>query len=101
MADVEHYARGDFLADLIKGMADTEATTRLADKVAALDRNRSGGESPAGRSFRRDGIPSGIRPQDGKVTGRYDASVMGLDPQPDSSFYHFKRSVRRTAARAA
>src|SRR3984885_12243945 len=36
MADVERYARGDFLADLIKGQADTEATTRLADKVAAL-----------------------------------------------------------------
>ena len=36
MADVEHYAQGDFLADLIKGQADTEATTRLADKVAAL-----------------------------------------------------------------
>jgi carboxypeptidase C (cathepsin A) len=28
--------------------------------------------------------------RDGKVTGRYDASVMGLDPTPDSSFYHFK-----------
>jgi carboxypeptidase C (cathepsin A) len=25
----------------------------------------------------------------GKVTGRYDASVAGLDPYPDSSFYHF------------
>ena len=36
MADVERYARGDFLADLLKGLADTEATTRLADKVAAL-----------------------------------------------------------------
>ena len=30
------YARGDFLADLVKGEADKEATTRLADKVAAL-----------------------------------------------------------------
>ena len=27
--------------------------------------------------------------RDGKVTGRYDASVMGFDPYPDSSFYHF------------
>ena len=29
------YARGEFLTDLMKGEADTEATTRLADKVAA------------------------------------------------------------------
>jgi len=27
--------------------------------------------------------------KNGKVTGRYDASVLGLDPSPDSSFYHF------------
>src|SRR4029077_5135064 len=31
MADVERYAQSDFLADLIKGEADAEATTRLAD----------------------------------------------------------------------
>src|SRR6202048_1842605 len=36
LADVERYASGDFLLDLIKGSADTEATTRLADRVAAL-----------------------------------------------------------------
>ena len=27
--------------------------------------------------------------KNGKVTGRYDASVAGFDPYPDSSFYHF------------
>jgi carboxypeptidase C (cathepsin A) len=27
--------------------------------------------------------------KNGRVTGRYDASVLGLDPDPDSSFYHF------------
>jgi len=27
--------------------------------------------------------------RDGKVTGRYDASVLGFDPNPDSSFYRF------------
>jgi len=36
LADVEAYARGEFLADLVKGEADKEATNRLADKVAAL-----------------------------------------------------------------
>ena len=36
LADVESYARGDFLADLVKGEADREPPTALADKVAAL-----------------------------------------------------------------
>ncbi len=35
LADVERYARGEFLTDLLKGQVDTEATTRLADKFAA------------------------------------------------------------------
>jgi carboxypeptidase C (cathepsin A) len=90
MADVERYASGDFLADLIKGSADTEATNRLADKVAALTGiDQAVSRRLAGRfdviEFRRE-----FDRRDGKVTGRYDASVMGLDPYPDSSFYHFK-----------
>jgi carboxypeptidase C (cathepsin A) len=89
LADVEAYARGEFLADLIKGEADAEATNRLADKVASLT-----GIDPAvsrrlaGRfevaEFRRE-----FDRRNGKVTGRYDASVIGLDPYPDSSFFHF------------
>ena len=89
MGDVERYARGDFLGDLIKGEADTEATTRLADKVAALtDIDQSVSRRLAGRfdvsEFRRE-----FDRKNGKVTGRYDASVSGFDPYPDSSFFRF------------
>jgi carboxypeptidase C (cathepsin A) len=89
MADVEHYAQGDFLVDLVKGQADAEATTRLADKVAALTGiDQAVSRRLAGRfdvsEFRRE-----FDRRDGKVTGRYDASVMGFDPYPDSSFSHF------------
>jgi carboxypeptidase C (cathepsin A) len=89
MADVEGYARGDFLSDLIKGQADTEATTRLADKVAELTGiDQAVSRRLAGRfdiaEFRRE-----FDRRNGKVTGRYDASVLGFDPNPDSSFYHF------------
>ena len=89
MADVEHYAQGDFLADLVKGQADAEATTRLADRVAALTGiDQAVSRRLAGRfdvsEFRRE-----FDRRDGKVTGRYDASVMGFDPYPDSSFSHF------------
>ena len=89
MADVEAYARGDFLADLVKGQADGEATTRLADRVATLTGiDQAVSRRLAGRfdgiEFRRE-----FDRRDGKVTGRYDASILGLDPDPDSSFYHF------------
>jgi carboxypeptidase C (cathepsin A) len=89
MADVENYARGEFLADLVKGTSDTAATTRLADKVAALTGiDQAVSRRLAGRfdaiEFRRE-----FDRKEGKVTGRYDASVMGFDPFPDSSFYHF------------
>jgi carboxypeptidase C (cathepsin A) len=90
MADVERYARGDFLSDLVKGLADTEATTRLADRFAALTGiDQALSRRLAGRldaiEFRRE-----FDRKDGKVTGRYDASVLGFDPSPDSSFYHFR-----------
>jgi carboxypeptidase C (cathepsin A) len=89
MADVEAYARGDFLTDLIKGEADKEATTRLADSVSALTGiDQTVSRRLAGRlgisEFRRE-----FDRRDGKVTGRYDGSVMGLDPDPDSSEGHF------------
>jgi carboxypeptidase C (cathepsin A) len=89
MADVETYARGEFLADLVKGEADAEATTRLSDRVAALTGiDQAVSRRLAGRfdvsEFRRE-----FDRRDGKVTGRYDASVLGLDPDPDSSSSHF------------
>lgn len=89
MADVETYARGDFLADLVKGEADKEATTRLADRVSALTGiDQAVTRRLSGRlyisEFRRE-----FDRRDGRVTGRYDGSVLGFDPDPDSSESHF------------
>ncbi|MDA9434842.1 S10 family peptidase [Bradyrhizobium sp. CCBAU 51627] len=89
LADVEAYARGEFLADLVKGEADKEATNRLADKVAELTgidqvvSRRLAGRFDVGE-FRRE-----LDRKNGMVTGRYDASVRGFDPYPDSSSSHF------------
>lgn len=89
LAEVERYAQGEFLTDLIKGQADKEATTRLSDKVAALTgidqavSRRLAGRFSVGE-FRRE-----FDRRNGRVTGRYDASVSGFDPYPDSSSYHF------------
>lgn len=89
LADVEKYASGDFLLDLVKGEADQEATNRLADKVAALTGiDQAVSRRLAGRfdvvEFRRE-----FDRRNGRITGRYDASVSGPDPYPDSSFPRF------------
>jgi carboxypeptidase C (cathepsin A) len=89
MADVERYAHGEFLTDLLKGEADAEATNRIADKVSTLTGiDQAVSRRLAGRfealEFRRE-----FDRKNGKVTGRYDASVMGFDSYPDSSFFHF------------
>jgi carboxypeptidase C (cathepsin A) len=89
LADVERYAQGEFLADLVKGQADTQAATRLADRVASLTgidqavSRRLAGRFEVGE-FRRE-----FDRRNGRVTGRYDASVSGFDPYPDSSYGHF------------
>ena len=89
LADAETYARGEFLADLVKGQADKEATTRLADRVAAL----TGIDPPVSRRLagRFDGVEfrRELDRGNGKVTGRYDGSVRGFDPYPDSDFFRF------------
>jgi carboxypeptidase C (cathepsin A) len=89
LADVEGYARSDFLNDLLKGEADADATTRLADRVAELTGiDQAVSRRLAGRldaaEFRRE-----LDRRNGKIRGRYDASVSGFDPNPDSSSYHF------------
>lgn len=89
IADVERYARGEYLVDLLKGQADIEATNRLADKVANLTgidaavTRRLAGRLSVGE-FRRE-----FDRRNGKVTGRYDASVTGFDPYPDSNSGQF------------
>ncbi len=89
LADVERYARGEYLLDLVKGQADVAAVNRMADRVASLTgidaavTRRLAGRLSVGE-FRRE-----FDRKNGKVTGRYDATVMGFDPYPDSSYMQF------------
>ncbi|MBI5130722.1 MAG: peptidase S10 [Rhodopseudomonas palustris] len=89
MADVETYARGEYLADLVKGEADQEATTRLSDRVSALTGiDKTVTRRLAGR-FDTSEFQREFARASGKVTGRFDGSVQGLDPFPDSSDAQF------------
>lgn len=89
LADVESYARSEFLTDLVKGEADREATTRLADRVAALTGiDRTVSRRLAGRLDTRE-FQREFDREHGRVTGRFDGAKLGLDPFPDSSSSHF------------
>lgn len=89
LAEVERYAAGEFVVDLLRGQADVAATRRIAERVSALtgldpsETLRSAGRvSPM--EFRR-----AFDRARGRVAGRYDGSVSGYDPFPDSSLSRF------------
>jgi carboxypeptidase C (cathepsin A) len=82
MAEVEAYARGEFVTDLMKGRRDPEAVSRLVGKVTGytgLDPafvKRSGGRIDI-RAFLRE-----LYRDSGKIGSVYDSNVTQDDPFP-------------------
>lgn len=86
MAEVEAYARGEYVTDLLKGRRDPAAVARLVDKVTAytgLDRNfvqLSGGRIDS-RAYLRE-----LYRKEGKIGSWYDSNVTQDDPFPWSAY---------------
>jgi carboxypeptidase C (cathepsin A) len=84
LADVEAYAAGDFVVDLLKGVRDKEAMARLEANVArftGLDPRvvaEEGGRIEL-KTFLRD-----RRRAEQEVVSAYDGEVAGFDPRPFS-----------------
>jgi carboxypeptidase C (cathepsin A) len=80
MADVEAYAAGDYLVDILRGTGDLAATERLTARVAGLTGldpalvRRMGGRLDAG-TFQRS-----LKP--GSVVSIYDGTVARPNPAP-------------------
>jgi carboxypeptidase C (cathepsin A) len=93
LRDVERYAAGDYLTDLMRGPRDTAAVERISAKVAAftgLDPSlvrRLAGRVDSG-TFQRE-----LNRQHGLVASAYDATVSGFDPNPNSQTSHFDDPV--------
>lgn len=86
LADVEAYARSEFLVDLLKGPRDAAAQARLAKRVSALvglseDYVRTSGGRVDRPAFIRE-----LRRASGKVLSNYDGTVAGWDPAPNDYY---------------
>ncbi len=90
LADVEEYARGEYLNDLMRGPRNTAALERVVGRVAQIT-----GLSEA--TVRRYGGRIGARTYsdevnrpNGKIASMYDASIRGLDPDPTSRHARYR-----------
>ncbi|WP_449409947.1 S10 family peptidase [Methylobacterium komagatae] len=84
LASAEDYATGAYLADLLKGPADTQAVGRMSDRLSSLtglDREffRRQAGRPSGRGIQRE-----IGRENGRVASLYDTGLTGWDSDPDS-----------------
>jgi len=85
LADVEAYARGPYIVDLLHGERDAEAQARIVDKVAGftgLDKalvKRLGGRIDP-RTFARERTRA-----EGRISSQYDSLATGLDPDPHAA----------------
>ena len=82
MADVEQYAATDYLIDMMRGIRDTAAVSRMSDRIAALtgiDR-----AVVARYSGRLDGdvFLHELERGQGRVNSVYDTTVSSTDPFP-------------------
>ena len=82
MAEVETYARTDFVTDLLRGRQDQAAVDRIVQRVAAYtgldagDVRHMGGRIES-RAFLRD-----LYRDQGKLGSWYDSNVTAFDPYP-------------------
>jgi carboxypeptidase C (cathepsin A) len=93
LRDVERYAAGDYLLDLLKGERDTAAVARVSARVAALTGldpalvKRLGGRVDTG-TFQRE-----LHRGEGRIGSAYDPNVTAFDPYPTSPQSHFSDPV--------
>ena len=85
LSDVEAYAAGPYLADLLRGERDSQALARIAEKVASFT-----GLDPAvvRKLGGRIDMATFAREKDrasAKVTSLYDARASGFDPSPHAA----------------
>jgi carboxypeptidase C (cathepsin A) len=93
LRDVERYASGDYLLDLLKGERDAAAVARISTRVAdftGLDPalvKRLGGRVDTA-TFRRE-----LHRAQGMVGSAYDPNITAFDPNPTAAESHYSDPV--------
>jgi carboxypeptidase C (cathepsin A) len=93
LREVERYASGEYLQDLLRGEHDQAAVERISTRVAqliGLDRamvRRLAGRVDPGTFVRERGRERGL------VSSLYDATITGIDPNPNAANTHFEDPV--------
>ena len=82
MKQIEDYARGDYLFDLLRGPRDAAAVDRIVTRLAEItalpaDSIRRHGGRLGGMAYVRE-----VNGPDRKVASLYDVSMTGFDPYP-------------------
>ncbi|HEY2134624.1 MAG TPA: peptidase S10 [Xanthobacteraceae bacterium] len=93
LRDVERYAAGDYLLDLLKGERDAAAVARVSARVATITGldpalvKRLAGRVDTG-TFQRE-----LHRSQGLVGSAYDPNITAYDPYPTSPTSHFSDPV--------
>jgi carboxypeptidase C (cathepsin A) len=93
LRDVEAYASGDYLRDLMRGERDAEAIARMTPRVAAYT-----GLDPAEVKRLAARIDTGtfqreLKRDRGIVASAYDPTITAFDPSPHAASSHFSDPV--------
>jgi carboxypeptidase C (cathepsin A) len=90
LQEVERYASGEYLTDLMRGLQDKEAVARVSARVAELTgldptlvRRLAGRIDPG--TFQRE-----FRRSAGRIVSAYDARVQSHDPEPNANVSRFE-----------
>jgi carboxypeptidase C (cathepsin A) len=91
LREVERYAAGEYLQDLLRGERDSAAVERIAARIAPLTGldpavvSRLAGRIDV-RTFQRER-------KRGVIASMYDATLSGIDPNPSASSSHYEDPV--------
>jgi carboxypeptidase C (cathepsin A) len=82
LADVEQYARTDYLTDMLRGYHDAAAAQRMTERVAALTGIDRAIVARGGGRLDDDVFRHELARAQGRVSSDYDATVTRTDPFP-------------------
>lgn len=93
LADVERYASGDYLLDLMRGVRDADAVARMSAQVAALTGLDQGLVARYHGRIDNDVFLHERDRAEGRVASVYDATITRADPFPQAAFSEYADPV--------